>query len=135
MITVSGLVPAARKREISSLARQICKELGIRGKGLKINIVLGILRDCGEINQLKKDHYQIWLDKTLSRAMTCETLAHELQHVRQFLDGRLEIKNGLVYFEGACMSSVPYNQRPFELEARKVGRELGEVSSKKMLVF
>ena len=133
-LTVSGLVSEAKKREILRLARQICKKLGI--KGLRINIVLGILRDCGEINLLNKGkygkagsdwHFQVWLDKTLSPAMTCETLGHECQHIRQFLDGRLEIRNGNLYFLGECMSGIPYSRQPFEWEAKKVGREMREI--------
>lgn len=136
MTTISGLVTEQKKAEILQIAKKARRYLKIP-KSVKIHIALGILTDCGEINQLGKNHYQIWLDKTLTRGMTAEVIGHECQHIKQFLDGRLEIKKSdtglnLIYFEGICMTSVPYNQRPFELEAKKVGREF---SSKKKLVF
>lgn len=134
MNTISGLVTEQKKAEILEIVKKVRKYLGI-SKSVKIHITLGILTDCGQIIQIRQDYYEIWLDKTLTKAMTCEVIGHECQHLKQFLDKRLEIKDNLLYFDGICMTSVPYNQRPFEIEAKKVGRELREVFLKKKLVF
>lgn len=123
MTSISGLATEQKKAEILEIVKTVRKYLKIP-KSVKIHVVLGILTDCGQITQIRQDHYEIWLDKTLSSGMTCEVIGHELQHCKQFLDKRLEIKDNLLYFEGDCMTSIPYSKRVFEIEARKVGREI-----------
>lgn len=129
MTTISGLATEQKKAEILEIVKTVRKYLKIP-KSVKIHIALGILTDCGQITQFSPNSYEIWLDKTLSDGMTIETIGHECQHICQFLDKRLEIKDNLLYFEGICMTSVPYNQRVFEIEAKKVGREVRNMLTK-----
>lgn len=121
--TISGLVTEKRKNQILNYTRKVRKYLKIP-KSVKVHIALGILQECGRITQIRQDHYEVWLDKTLSESMLREVIGHELQHARQFLDGRLEIRSNSLFFEGISMASIPYSQRIFELEAKRVGREI-----------
>ena len=123
MTSISGLVTEQKKAEILEIVKTVRKYLKIP-KSVKIHIALGILTDCGQITQFSPNSYEIWLDKTLSDGMTIETIGHELFHCKQFLEKRLEIKSNLIYFEGDCMTSIPYSKRVFEIEAKKVGREI-----------
>lgn len=123
MNTISGLATEQKKAEILEIVKTVRKYLKIP-KSVKIHVVLGILTDCGQITQLDSNSYEIWLDKTLSNSMTVETIGHECQHLCQFTSKKLQIINNMLFFEGVNMTSVPYNQRPFELEAKRVGREI-----------
>lgn len=124
MITISGLISAEHKKEILEYAEFCCKEIPI-GPGVKILIVVSLHgHDLGNINQLSQNKYEIWINKALSGRDLWETLGHELYHARQFQSGRLTIKSDNLYFNGVCMTPIPYLEQPFEIEARKVGREL-----------
>ena len=123
MTSISGLAAEQKKAEILEITQKVRKYLKIP-KSVKIHVVLGILTDCGQITQFSPNSYEIWIDKTLSLEMTRETIGHECQHICQFLDKRLEIKDNLLYFEGVNMTSVPYSKRPFEAEAKRIGREI-----------
>lgn len=129
MTTISGLATEQKKAEILQIAKKARRYLKIP-KSVKIHIALGILTDCGEINRLGNNHFQIWVDKTLTRGMTAEVIGHECQHICQFLDKRLQIINNLLYFDGICMTSVPYKDRPFEIEAKEIGRKLKKMLAK-----
>ena len=129
MITISGLISAEHKKEILKYAKFCCRELGI--KRIKILITVSLHgNDNGIVSQLAANKYEIWLNKALSGRVLWETLGHELCHIKQFLDKRLEIRSGLIYFEGVSMAAVPYLKRPFEVEARAAGRELWEKRTK-----
>lgn len=123
MTSISGLATEQKKREILEIVKTVRKSLAIP-KSVKIHIALGILAECGKIVQLDPKSYEIWIDKTLSDSMLREVIGHELCHSKQFLDKRLQIKGNLLYFEGVCMSSIPYSKQVFELEAKRVGREI-----------
>ena len=126
MITISGLISAEHKKEILNYAKFCCKEIPI-GPRVKILITVSLHgNDNGIVSQLAANKYEIWLNKALSGRVLWETLGHELCHIKQFLDKRLEIRSGLIYFEGVSMAAVPYLKRPFEVEARAAGRELWE---------
>lgn len=135
MITVSGLISAQEKNKVLKYAKFCARDLKLKSN-TEILITVSLCGvDYGQINQLRGNKYQIWINKCLSEENWKLTLGHELQHAKQFEEKRLEIKGNLLYFEGVCMNSVPYIKRPFEVEAKKVGRELREVFLKKKLVF
>ena len=124
MITISGLITPEQKREILEYAKFCAKELKVRGNILITVSLYG--NDNGMVSQLAANKFEIWLNKALSGRILRETLGHELKHIQQFQQKRLEIKGSLLYFEGVSMAAVPYIQRPFEVEARRAGRELLE---------
>jgi hypothetical protein len=128
MITISGLITPEQKREILNYAKFCAKELGVRGNILITVSLYG--NDNGMVSQLAANKFEIWLNKALiggrEQRLLRETLGHEFQHIKQFQQKRLEIKGSLLYFEGVSMAAVPYIQRPFEVEARRAGRELLE---------
>lgn len=123
-ISLTGLIPDKTKREILNYAKFCCKELLI-GPRVKILIVVSLHgHDLGNIAQLSQNKYEIWINKASSGRDLWETLGHEICHVWQFQSGRLTIKSDNLYFNGVCMTPIPYLEQPFEIEARKVGREL-----------
>lgn len=125
MITISGLISAEHKKEILEYAEFCCRKLGIKKTKILITVSLHG-NDNGIVSQLAANKYEIWLNKALSGRVLWETLGHELCHIKQFQQKRLEIRSGLIYFEGVSMAAVPYLKRPFEVEARAAGRELWE---------
>ena len=117
MISISGLIPDQDKAEILREARKLAKLLKIK-KSVEIFITVSLYGvDNGICSQLAQNKYQIWLNKALGRGERRRVLAHEFFHISQFCEKRLEIRNNLLYFEGICMTSVPYLRRPYEIEA------------------
>ena len=117
MITVSGLILDLDKAQILKEARALAKILEIK-KSVEIYITVSLYGiDNGICSQLGPNRYQIWLNKALGSGYKRRVLAHEFFHISQFCEKRLEIRNNLLYFEGICMTSVPYLRRPYEIEA------------------
>lgn len=58
----------------------------------------------------------------LCRVVDSQVLAlgHEYIHVSQVLAGKLEIRGQSEFWCGKCCDSIPYIQRPHEIEARKL---------------
>jgi len=73
-------------------------------------------------NLYEKDKYYIFLGRTFPRNMIITLLSHEMVHIQQYRDGTLiypgsdkyylEYKGEKIYF-----IDVPYNKRPYEIEA------------------
>jgi hypothetical protein len=65
------------------------------------------------------DQYIIYIDK-VDRVTAIKSLSHELIHLQQYSSGRLiVIGNGVVIWEGKEINvlDIPYNDRPWEIEA------------------
>jgi len=74
----------------------------------------------------KQTEYEILLDYNLSIKSLIEILAHEMQHVQQIVTGRLQYRVWKsdrklhARWEGeelGTVNSIPYRQRPWEVEA------------------
>lgn len=69
----------------------------------------------------------IFIDKNISRSIAIETLSHELIHLKQYIDGRLKLlETTYVEWEGEKINvlDLPYDKRPWEIEAFDKQREL-----------
>lgn len=79
---------------------------------------------CGELN-VHSTHYEVLLNNTVPDHDAAVTICHELIHVKQFKTGRLNrINNGWVWDNTFYSFSTPYNEKPWEDEAREHEIEL-----------
>jgi hypothetical protein len=78
--------------------------------------------------------YAIYVNENMKRGESLTILSHELYHLQQYHSKRLVVlENGIVNWEGNNVDvlSVPYNDRPWEIEAfnnqRKLESELRKI--------
>lgn len=66
----------------------------------------------------KNGQYIIWIDE-LGRSESIKVLSHELIHLQQYESKRLIIYNNNAIWMGdtSDVNSIPYNDRPWEIEA------------------
>ena len=72
------------------------------------------------------DQYVIYIDN-VDRYTAIKSLSHELIHLRQYSSGKLRvIGSGVVIWEGKEINvlDIPYNDRPWEIEAFKEQNDL-----------
>jgi uncharacterized protein YjaZ len=70
--------------------------------------------ECGE--------YIVFLNPKFDTTQLCQTLAHEMVHVKQYSRGQLKLKNKGVFWCGKLFpyeSQVSYTERPWEIDAMK----------------
>lgn len=67
-------------------------------------------------------HVTVALDSDLTKFQTILVLAHELIHARQAAIGKLSYQNGRAHWCGRDMHDLPYEQKPWEIQAH---REMG----------
>lgn len=70
-------------------------------------------------------YYYIWIDE-LNRYENIEVLSHELIHLKQYYDKRLVLDGNTPIWLGKeySLESVPYESRPWEIEAFSNEKEL-----------
>lgn len=71
----------------------------------------------------------VFINKNINRLKAIKIISHELIHLSQYMTGRLQvIKNGYVVWERDTLHlpSIPYNERPWEIEAFNYGPLLEE---------
>lgn len=104
------------------------KELGVKGCSVTIEEMPQKVKDLFyQQNQMnlqatvfgENDMYDI-LTSDLNRSEAILVLSHELIHLKQYRDGRLDyIDDGFVRFDSKVykVTDIPYNNRPWEVEA------------------
>lgn len=84
----------------------------------------------GELGAHIREHqgsYYLFIDET-NKLESIDIIAHELIHLRQYENGELEFKNDILKWKGEVYdrTSIPYNQRPWEIDAEKNQTSLSE---------
>lgn len=75
--------------------------------------------DAAIIHYPKQDLYYCYLNKDLSRANLYDLLYHELIHVKQYNNKELQITPDSIVYLSKTYSNIPYDDRPWEIEAYK----------------
>ena len=126
-----------KKREMAdSIARFVAKKLMPRlAPKLEINIQLvrnlgekeGVYGDCmWEDDDHRPKEFSIRVDSSLSLRSFCETVAHEMVHVKQYARGELKQLTAVNKYRFAGQRfpiDMDYWDMPWEIEAH--GREAG----------
>jgi len=114
-------------------------QVGLDQLGIKNQVVM--LRDKVKSKDLGNDYESeayiiysegqsiIFLKPNISRFKAIEVISHELVHLDQYRTDRLKVLNlGLVCWENDTIDllEVPYNKRPWEMEAFNYGPLLEE---------
>jgi uncharacterized protein (DUF608 family) len=75
---------------------------------------------------LDDKRFTIEISETLSKSKMITTLAHEMVHVKQFLEGQLELKRApfRILWNGKDLTDLKYTKRPWEIEAHALEGEL-----------
>ena len=85
----------------------------------------GVYGYCDVVDDEYKE-YLIEIHNKLTKEDYVRCLLHELEHVRQFCSGSLEIKSCKRYYKGVCMDELDYENQTHEIEAHKRERDLYE---------
>ena len=134
--------PTVKFENKENLIKKIAKLAKLMGIKKRVKIVLTKKHDeTGKHGYMypingKKNAYVIGVNQELNGKDLLETLAHELQHVKQYDCGDLKTtilkdKNGQTVgfkqtWKGEDHTKTPYWVRPWEIEARSVQSELGK---------
>jgi len=108
-----------KKREfVEDVAWWFLGEKLPRFKSLNIEIDLVNIEDAdGTCVELDKREFHIEIDKSLTGENLLTCILHELTHVKQHLKNLNDIKEADI---------IPYNKRPYEIEAYKEQEILAE---------
>ena len=113
------------------------KILGKHSDAGEVIIIIGFddtipERQLGNMIPYSNTLFSIKVRPSRDRAEMVKTIAHELQHVRQYADGKLkrvyrksELK-GWRWKGKYYKQDFPYKKRPWEIEARKVSSKFKE---------
>jgi hypothetical protein len=113
MITVFGGTPNQRKYS-ESIAIYVCQKFNIEPT-VEVNFkCMGNDPNYGYCYHVDNNYFEIEIKRSLHMREMLTTLAHELVHVKQYLEGTLTQNNE---------DDVDYWDRPSEIEAH--GRETG----------
>ena len=123
MIKIQSVENEMLAQEIFSAAKWFFTNIG-PNKNLDIVIKFGTFQDPCTLGDCftTNGEFIITINRKFRRAYELyETLFHELWHVRQFV--RRELwgdETGRLTFNGTDVAHIPYQDRPHEVEARKM---------------
>jgi hypothetical protein len=112
----------SKKREhISQMTDCFSKKLGLHSLegGLRIMTTAAVKLDglAGTTYLSEHNTAILVVDPKVSGMELCLALAHEFIHVKQFLDGRLQIIDGHHIWLGEDAEHYSYEEQPWEIEA------------------
>lgn len=106
------------------------EQLGDSGMFVMVKPLPDALKQQGDVTvkahiRGEGDSYIIWMD-LLSRSESIDVLSHELIHLNQYKTKQLVVVGDKVVWQGDTLniSDIPYNERPWEIDAFNKGKEL-----------
>jgi hypothetical protein len=86
-------------------------------RGLKREYVYGY---CDYVDQsYRPRHFLIELDTHMCKELYIKTLFHELTHLKQWVDGTLQVRYGKMCYCKEPVEFYAYEDQPHEIEARE----------------
>jgi len=86
-------------------------------RGLKREYVYGY---CDYVGQsYRPRHFLIELDTHMNKELYIKTLFHELTHLKQWVDGSLQVRYGKMCYCKELVEFYAYEDQPHEIEARE----------------
>lgn len=122
-----------KANKIDAFTRAAIDTLGIEINELILNFteipVNGNVHRSGDIIYGVVDYHddctEVKINPNMHSGVQGLTICHELIHVKQFIEGRLKVVQGGIEWEGEYYpTSVPYEERPWEIEAESMERKV-----------
>lgn len=82
--------------------------------------------DNERIDKMENGVFEIWLSKNLTTFWFLDTLAHEMVHVKQIINGDLQVEKETFqcFWKGQSFNGVDYFNRPWERQALVYSRPM-----------
>ena len=125
-----------RNERLEEEARYYASRLELNAQvAIRINLtlrlpegILGLIQYERDSVYIPENQFIIWLNSRASFSEQSTSLAHEMIHVKQYLDGRLsEIDDKTLQWEGEEFRNfqrIPHDMRPWESEAIELGLQM-----------
>ena len=117
-----------KKDVITKLVNHFAELLRIQKSRVSVTVisVVGYAKEHGAYGGVNVEgkHVTIALDSALSRFQTILALAHEMVHVKQVAAGHLSYVDQQSHWMGCNMHHLPYEERPWEVQAHAMMGDL-----------
>jgi hypothetical protein len=82
-----------------------------------VNIPIGD-NPCASTQKVNNHSYIVYIYCSMDKSELIKTLIHEFTHIKQMYTGRMQVTRKYILFDGVKITKdVPWNERPFEIEA------------------
>ena len=106
------------------LTPQLKKHIIIKLKFTRKLPVCGFTEVDGYNSKGQPREFTLEINHGMSEKQTLKTLAHELEHLRQYAYGEIDERGTMWLSRKMDHDSVPYHKRPWEIEAFKAEERL-----------